>query len=70
MSEKLKRCPFCGGEVEFIKVGYTSEGRSGYIRCKGCEDIFFKGGWNSEQNVTKKWNTRKPMEDLQRSPAG
>ena len=32
MSEKLKPCPFCGGEAEFRGGSSTTP----YIRCKEC----------------------------------
>lgn len=41
MTEKLKSCPFCGGEVEFVTdtTGYKAEYRmiNFHIRCKDCK---------------------------------
>ena len=55
MSEKLKPCPFCGGEAEIIV-----EGESGYenswIQCIGC---------NSTSETVKAWNKRvQPKADV------
>ena len=37
MSEKLKPCPFCGGEAVLIKKSYTFSGALDFhIACKSC----------------------------------
>ena len=54
--EKLKKCPFCGGEVRFA----TEEGN--WILCPKCgaESDYFD---RKEEAITA-WNTRKPMERI------
>ena len=62
MSE-LKRCPFCGGEVRFVKTGCSSRGKIGHLYCDGCKESFFKNDrWHKESELYEKWNTRKPLE--------
>ena len=62
MSE-LKRCPFCGGEVRFVKTGCSSRGKIGHLYCDGCKESFFKNDrWHTESELYEKWNTRKPLE--------
>lgn len=52
MTEKLKRCPFCGGEkLEFIDTGHS------YVRCCEC--------WC--EAPTEVWNIRKPIDDIVKS---
>lgn len=35
--KRLKPCPFCGGEAEYLKVGNTKIGiREATIKCRGC----------------------------------
>lgn len=56
MSEKLKSCPFCGGEAEMCR----NFGRIG-VGCKECnasfrsEQICSESGYDS---VVKAWNRR------------
>ena len=62
MSE-LKRCPFCGGEVRFVKTGCSSRGKIGHLYCDGCKESFFKNDrWHTESELYETWNTRKPLE--------
>ena len=62
MSE-LKRCPFCGGEVRFVKTGCSSRGKIGHLYCDGCKESFFKNDrWHTESELYEKWNTRTPLE--------
>lgn len=62
MSE-LKRCPFCGGEVRFVKTGCSARGKIGHLYCDGCKESFFKNDrWHTESELYEKWNTRKPLE--------
>lgn len=60
---ELKKCPFCGGEVRFVKTGCSSRGKIGYLFCDGCKERFFDNDkWHTELVVYEKWNTRKPLE--------
>ena len=54
MTDKLKPCPFCGGEVGW---------KSGRIVCDKC-DLNFKYHNSSFELTNKAWNTRKPMERI------
>ena len=50
-SEKLKPCPFCGGQAEYIQ-----EGRDSYVYCKECStmtDLYV-----NKIDTINAWNTR------------
>ena len=56
--EKLKPCPFCGGEAEFF--GMPPHETSGifsvsHVRCSACGTV---RGAPSEKEVIEAWNTR------------
>lgn len=56
MTDKLKPCPFCGGEAEHIKTHLYGKVSGHFIACKKCEcqiKIF-----SSKQNAEKAWNRR------------
>lgn len=58
MAEKLRPCPFCGGEARIIAKPYEPK------VCVGCDDdtcLGFSGlGWlyDSEQEAAEAWNRR------------
>lgn len=52
MMEKLKPCPFCGGEAKIMKMGYPH-----YIYCLKC-GAKVHGGTTSEKDSIKAWNRR------------
>ena len=56
MTDKLKKCPFCGGEAD-------TEWHHGYfgVRCNGCGAEVTADGMN---DAIYKWNKRKPLEIL------
>lgn len=56
MTDKLKRCPLCGGEAE-------TEWHHGYwgVRCQSCYAEVTADGMNDAIEV---WNTRKPMDRI------
>lgn len=71
MSEKLKRCPFCGGEADFWtrKAFETEDYQALIIDCKDCpanmEEWVYKYDKNFAKNFEKKkaemfekWNRR------------
>jgi len=54
----LKKCPFCGGEADFIIDTRT-------IKCKCCGGAFIcTNPLISTLEVAEAWNTRKPMERI------
>lgn len=59
MSDKLKPCPFCGGEAEMREGSSTKP----YIRCKrcGCRT----GSSRYRGNLAKAWNDRADATDEQ-----
>ena len=59
MADKLKRCPFCGGEASI----YHGDSTDGYI--KGTDYVMAFCGWcgasireKKEEEVIKAWNNR------------
>lgn len=56
--ERLKPCPFCGGEATFI-------GNTRTIKCKCCGGAFVcTNPIITALEVAAAWNTRKPMERI------
>lgn len=52
MSEKLKPCPFCGGEAEILQT-------SGHMFCPLCSDCDTSGGhYFTEEDAACAWNDR------------
>lgn len=56
MTDKLKPCPFCGGEAD-------TEWHHGYwgVRCTSCYAEVTADGMN---DAIEAWNTRKPMDRI------
>lgn len=53
--EKLKKCPFCGGEAE---IGRIQAGREVYYRVS-CEECSGSGAWfHTEAEAIAAWNRR------------
>ena len=64
MTDKLKSCPFCGGEVRFTKRKSSYDGTIFYgVQCvnTGCCEI---PPVYTETAAISKWNTRKPMDKI------
>ena len=59
MEDKLKPCPFCGGEAELIEHNgmYWIECKD---KCCGCE-LTFEG---TSEGAIERCNTRKPIDDI------
>ena len=56
MTDKIKPCPFCGGEAD-------AEWHHGYwgVRCNNCNAEVIADGMN---DAIELWNTRKPMDSI------
>ena len=68
MADKLKPCPFCGGEARLKKCSWISKewGQQIYIQCHkcGCRTINFRqypfeSKEDFYQNAIDTWNSRK-----------
>ena len=64
MTDRLKPCPFCGGEARYIDattaIPYDRE--IYFVECKECRsnsDMYY-----SLENAIKAWNTRKPIDRI------
>ena len=57
MNDKLKPCPFCGGEVKSKIYGF---GVVGVIACTGCRTMFVIPWEEAEsgKELFKAWNNR------------
>ena len=76
MSEiKLKPCPFCGGEAEFVRKPVKANGGwcdAVYVRCTACDArsnrVLYSANIHRNDSeyteATEAWNTRKPMERI------
>lgn len=60
MPEKLKPCPFCGGEVDIINAEALSiNGNCFVVHCDKCEsETCFWNECASEAETITKWNRR------------
>lgn len=65
MPEKLKPCPFCGGEVRIINAeDLTLNGKCLIVHCDRCKsETCFWRNCLSEEQTTKKWNRRTENEN-------
>lgn len=69
MNRELKPCPFCGGEAvinviephEHVVVNLPPYPGGAFIECTGCTCAM---SGQSEEEVIKAWNTRKPIDKV------
>lgn len=62
MAEKLKACPFCGGNdigEDYVEA-YSIDSSFSVFGCRTC------GGCFREEAITEKWNSRPREESLER----
>lgn len=55
MTDKLKPCPFCGGEAKW----FNTESKVYCVKCCCSTAAFI-----DKRDATKSWNTRKPMDRI------
>ena len=60
MEDRLKPCPFCGGEAELLNNGHDYFWVICMNRECGCE----MSGMDSLKAAYEQWNTRKPMDRI------
>ena len=61
--QELKACPFCGGTLELRRAeNFGSERSPSSIKCRHCNFWIARSGIDSDDAITKIWNTR-PIED-------
>ena len=63
MTEKLKPCPFCGGEPQLVQ-GYGAYSFTWYVECHG-EDcaVTPDTSGHGRDNAIARWNRRAPQEE-------
>ncbi len=59
MTDKLRECPFCGGEAELRKYHNELENYVVCVRCASRTPFV-----NTAGDAIKRWNTRKPMDRI------
>ena len=59
MSDKLKPCPFCGGEVALLKGLCELDN---YVMCLSCRSK--TKPYNTKETAINVWNTRKPIQKV------
>ena len=61
MTERLKPCPFCGGEAELRQYDVDADNRWWYVACYTCgismDPLFWNSGQTREETIMK-WNRR------------
>ena len=60
---ELLKCPFCGGEAEFVKMGIAKDIPLGFVRCTEC-GIRLRQENYTEDFARDEWNTRTPMANI------
>jgi len=69
MSEKLKRCPFCGAEAR-VKAPRRHDLKMFYVMCSGCgnqTDVLFNDAYFNRDGAIAAWNRRvDDIEELHR----
>lgn len=65
MEDRLKPCPFCGGEagIRDLKIKIPYDGIAYFVECCKCD---VRGGisYDGKQAAIEAWNTRKPMDRI------
>ena len=62
--DKMRKCPFCGGEARAIVIRVAEDAEQTYVECKDCfaKTEGIEGAYSDFPNATLEWNTR-PLED-------
>lgn len=69
MRDRLKSCPFCGGEAELQQIPEVTYDKF-VVTCKSRKCCAFyigycdEGLYNTKTEAIKGWNTRKPMDRI------
>ena len=62
MTDRLKPCPFCGGEARITKLPKSVKPKAFHIGCSQCGAV--KILFMTEEEAIRQWNTRKPMDRI------
>lgn len=64
MTDRLKPCPFCGGEVKMITQKHREYPSTYYVYCKHCRCKSIET--QCRMDVIEAWNTRKPIDRIEK----
>ena len=62
MTDRLRECPFCGGEARITKLPKSVKPKAYHIGCSQCGTV--KILFMTEEEAIENWNTRKPMDKI------
>ena len=62
MTDRLRECPFCGGEARITKLPKSVKPKAYHIGCSQCGTV--KILFMTEEEAIENWNTRKPMDRI------
>jgi Lar family restriction alleviation protein len=61
--ERLRKCPFCGGEVELIEEEIDAIRTAYGFCCNNCCMYSYYSCYDREEAI-EAWNNRKPVDDV------
>lgn len=62
MEDRLKPCPFCGGEAGYTNAQLPNGTEVYYIECLECGAS--SAVYGTAEKACREWNTRKPMDRI------
>lgn len=63
MTDRLKKCPFCGGEGK-LEINREMGGTQYYVLCTNCPTTVGRHWFWKKEDAINSWNTRKPMDRI------
>ena len=63
MTDRLKPCPFCGGEGK-LEINREMGGTQYQVLCTNCPTTVGRHWFWKKEDAINSWNTRKPMDRI------
>lgn len=63
MTDRLKECPFCGGEGK-LEINREMGGTQYQVLCTNCPTTVGRHWFWKKEDAINSWNTRKPMDRI------